>query len=78
MGHVLKRMVQDNEGRRLEELCRRAERLETFRLSWTLCGVRHKPQQVQVGCDLKYEWKMVYIRRILSHAEYDRKEWQEG
>jgi len=27
---------------------------------------------------IKYEWKMVYIRRILSHAEYDRKEWQEG
>jgi len=26
---------------------------------------------------IKYEWKMVYIRRILSHAEYDRKEWQE-
>ena len=27
---------------------------------------------------IKYEWKMVYIRRILSHAEYDRKEWQQG
>ena len=27
---------------------------------------------------IKYEWKMVYIRRILSHSEYDRKEWQEG
>jgi mRNA interferase HigB len=27
---------------------------------------------------IKYEWKMVYVRRILSHAEYDRKEWQEG
>lgn len=27
---------------------------------------------------IKYEWKMVYIRRILSHADYDRKEWQEG
>jgi mRNA interferase HigB len=26
---------------------------------------------------IKYEWKMVYIRRIRSHAEYDRKEWQE-
>ena len=25
---------------------------------------------------IKYEWKMVYIRRILSHGEYDRKEWQ--
>jgi mRNA interferase HigB len=26
---------------------------------------------------IKYEWKMVYIRRILSHADYDKKEWQE-
>jgi mRNA interferase HigB len=24
---------------------------------------------------IKYKWKMVYIRAILSHAEYDR-EWQ--
>lgn len=23
-----------------------------------------------------YKWRMVYIRRILSHAEYDKKEWQ--
>ena len=27
---------------------------------------------------IKYEWKMVYIRRILSHAEYDREEWQKS
>jgi len=25
---------------------------------------------------IKYRWRMVYIRRILSHAEYDQKEWQ--
>jgi mRNA interferase HigB len=25
---------------------------------------------------IKYNWRMVYIRRILSHAEYDQKEWQ--
>ncbi len=25
---------------------------------------------------VKYRWRMVYIRRILSHAEYDEKEWQ--
>jgi mRNA interferase HigB len=24
---------------------------------------------------IKYKWRMVYIRRILSHAEYDEKEW---
>jgi mRNA interferase HigB len=24
----------------------------------------------------KYRWRMVYIRRILSHAEYDEREWQ--
>jgi mRNA interferase HigB len=25
---------------------------------------------------VKYKWRMVYIRRILSHADYDEKEWQ--
>lgn len=25
---------------------------------------------------IKYKWRMVYIRRILSHAKYDEKEWQ--
>jgi mRNA interferase HigB len=25
---------------------------------------------------IKYRWRMVYIRRILSHADYDEKEWQ--
>jgi mRNA interferase HigB len=25
---------------------------------------------------VKYKWRMVYIRRILSHAEYDEKGWQ--
>jgi mRNA interferase HigB len=25
---------------------------------------------------VKYKWKLVYIRRVLSHAEYDEKEWQ--
>lgn len=24
---------------------------------------------------IKCNWRMVYIRHILSHAEYDRKEW---
>lgn len=24
---------------------------------------------------VKYKWKMVYIRHILSHAQYDQKEW---
>ena len=32
------------------------------------------------GCRLiatiKYKWRMVYIRGILSHAEYDQQEWQ--
>jgi mRNA interferase HigB len=27
---------------------------------------------------IKYKWRMVYIRRTLSHAEYDEKEWQKG
>jgi mRNA interferase HigB len=25
---------------------------------------------------IKYRWKMVYIRCILSHAEYDQKDWR--
>jgi mRNA interferase HigB len=25
---------------------------------------------------IKYRWRMVYIRRILSHAEYGQKGWQ--
>ena len=25
---------------------------------------------------IKYKWKMVYIRKILSHADYGEKEWQ--
>ena len=25
---------------------------------------------------IKYRWKMVYIRHILSHADYDEKGWQ--
>jgi mRNA interferase HigB len=27
---------------------------------------------------IKYKWRMVYIRHILSHAEYDEKEWQDS
>jgi mRNA interferase HigB len=26
---------------------------------------------------IKYRWAMVYIRAIHSHAEYDRKDWEE-
>lgn len=25
---------------------------------------------------IKYKWRMIYIRHILGHAEYDEKEWQ--
>lgn len=27
---------------------------------------------------IQYKWRMVYIRRILGHAEYDGKEWQKS
>src|ERR1700730_7548299 len=27
---------------------------------------------------IKHRWRMVYIRRILIHAEYDAKEWQKS
>jgi mRNA interferase HigB len=26
---------------------------------------------------IKYKWRMVYIRHILSHADYDEREWGE-
>ncbi|MGA9884742.1 MAG: type II toxin-antitoxin system HigB family toxin [Candidatus Acidiferrales bacterium] len=26
---------------------------------------------------IKYKWKMVYVRHVVSHAEYDEKEWQQ-
>jgi mRNA-degrading endonuclease HigB of HigAB toxin-antitoxin module len=27
---------------------------------------------------IKYKWSMVYIRCILSHAEYDEQEWRKS
>jgi mRNA interferase HigB len=27
---------------------------------------------------IKYKWRMVYIRHILSHTEYDKKGWLKG
>ena len=27
---------------------------------------------------INYKWRMVYIRGVLSHSEYDEKEWQRG
>ena len=27
---------------------------------------------------INYKWRMVYIRCILGHAEYDEKEWQKS
>ena len=27
---------------------------------------------------IKYKWRMVYVRRILSHAEYDQEDWQKS
>ena len=29
----------------------------------------------RVIATINHKWRMVYVRRILSHAEYDRKEW---
>ncbi len=25
---------------------------------------------------VKYDWKMVYIRRVMTHAEYDKADWK--
>ena len=51
MACVADRMVQDNQKRGLEELCRRSEQLEKLRRGRALCGVRYKPQQVQADRD---------------------------
>jgi mRNA interferase HigB len=34
------------------------------------------PNRCRLIATIKYGWRMVYIRRILSHADYDQKEWQ--
>ena len=31
----------------------------------------------QLIATIKYRWRMIYIRHILSHAEYDEKDWQQ-
>ena len=30
----------------------------------------------RLSATINYKWRMVYIRGILSHAQYDEKEWQ--
>ena len=42
-------------------------RFVVFDISHNRCGLI---------ATIKYKWRMVYIRRILSHADYDEKEWQ--
>ena len=27
---------------------------------------------------IKFRWRMIYIRHILSHTEYDRRDWEES
>jgi|SRR5215472_6530589 len=58
----------------------------------TFCVAQHVVQLIRRAgqrrwfCDcgdfkfatIKYRWRMVYVRRILSHAEYDEKEWQKS
>ena len=34
--------------------------------------------QCRLIATIKYRWRMVYIRCILGHAEYDEKEWQKS
>lgn len=35
-------------------------------------------QRCRLIVTIKYKWQMVYIRQILSRAEYDEKKWQKG
>jgi mRNA interferase HigB len=44
--------------------------------SFTVFDISHN--KCRLIATIKYKWKMVYIRRILSHAEYDEKEWQKS
>ncbi len=32
----------------------------------------------RLSATIKYKWRMVYVRHIVSHAEYDEKEWQKS
>lgn len=59
--------------------------LEEVRASWkssdkvgkfVIFDISHN--KCRLICTIKYDWKMVYIRGVLSHAEYDRKDWEKG
>jgi len=43
---------------------------------WVVFDISHN--RCRLIATIKYRWKMVYIRHILSHAEYDEKEWQDS
>lgn len=49
--------------------CDKVGRFVVFDISHNKC---------RLICAIKYDWKVVYIRGVLSHAEYDRKGWQKG
>ena len=62
----------------MEELCRRSEQLEKLRRGGAVCGVDFSHNRCRLIATIKYKWRMVYIRRILSHVDYDEKEWQKS
>ena len=49
-----------------------------IRVSWERLwsfDIRHN--KCRLIATIKYKWKMVYIRHILSHADCNQKDWQE-
>ena len=78
MGGISKRLVQDSEAGGLENF---AEVRNSWRNSdvvgrFVVFDISHN--KCRLIATIKYRWRMVYIRRILSHAEYDEKEWQKS
>jgi mRNA interferase HigB len=76
MGRISKRLVQDREERGLEKLAevRNSWRNPDVVGRFVVFDISHN--KCRLIATIKYRWGMVYIRGILSHAEYDEKEWQ--
>ena len=55
MERIPKRMAPNHQRRRLEEFCRRSEKLEELGRGGSLCGVRYKSQQVQADRDYQIQ-----------------------
>jgi mRNA interferase HigB len=59
------------------------ENFEEIRDTWNNCDKVGKfvvfdisHNKCRLIATINYQWKMIYIRNILRHSEYDRRDWQ--